>query len=362
MSVFNTNVFDHTKQYMFFGEELGVSRLDTMRYPKFDKLVEQGHGYFWRPSEIDLSKDRIDFQQKMSAVEQRIFTSNLQYQTLLDSVQGRSPVEVLLPICSLPELEAWIETWAFQETIHSRSYTHIIRNVYNNPSEVFDQINIVPEILERAKMVTEAYDELEHLVYKYKLGLVDKSEMYLPLFKCMVSVYALEAIRFYVSFACSYAFNERGLMEGNCKIIKLINREEFLHQGGTHFILTRWLKNLDDPAMHKVAKDNMHLIPQILKETAEQEKAWGRWLFKDGGMLGLNEKIINAWVEYLTDKSLAELGQETIYGVSQNPLPWMDSYMFSDDVQISPQETELSSYIVGGLDSNLDDFGSDLDF
>lgn len=362
MSVFNTNQFDHTKQYMFFGEGLGVARFDTMKYPKFDKLVEQHHGYFWRPSEVDLSKDRIDFQERMSDIDRRIFTANLQYQILLDSVQGRSPVEVLLPICSLPELEAWIETWSFGETIHSRSYTHIIRNVMNDPSEVFDGITSISEILQRADMVTSAYDELEQLVYKYKLGMVEAKELHLPLFKCMISVYALEAIRFYVSFACSYSFNERKLMEGNCKIIKLINREEYLHQGATHFILTRWLRNMDDPAMYKVAMDNLHLIPQILKETGEQEKSWGRWLFKDGTVLGLNEKIIDSYVEYLVDRSCTELGQPEVYGVlaKGNPLPWMDAYTQSDNVQLSPQETELSSYIVGGMDSNLDNFEFDL--
>lgn len=360
MTVFNTDKYDHTQEYMFFGKELGVARYDVVRHLKFEKLVDQQQGYFWRPSEVDLSRDRFDFNHKLSEVDKRIFISNLQYQTLLDSVQGRSPLEVLLPICSLPELEDWIINWAFSETIHSRSYTHIIRNLFNDPSEVFDGILDIPEIINRAKMVTKHYDDLLDLVRHYSLGGLRANQLYLPLFKCMIAVYALEAIRFYVSFACSYSFVERQLMEGNGKIISLINRDEFLHQGGTHFILTRWLKGLDCPDMTKVVRDNIHLIPEIFKQVAEQEKEWSKWLFKDGSVIGLNEKIINLYVEYRTDKCLSDLGQPLIYGVTTDPLPWVSAYTNSSNVQVAPQETELSSYIVGGLDSSLEDLSFDL--
>lgn len=358
MTVFNTNKYDHTKQPMFFGEELGVARYDVVKHLKLEKLVDQQQGYFWRPTEVDLSKDRFDFHHKLSEVDKRIFISNLQYQTLLDSVQGRSPLEVLLPICSLPELEDWIINWAFSETIHSRSYTHIIRNIFTDPSEVFDGILDIPEILQRAQMVTKYYDYLLELVRLYSIGATTKEQLYLPLFKCMVAVYALEAIRFYVSFACSYSFVERQLMEGNGKVIGLINRDEFLHQGGTHFIITRWLRGLDCPEMTKVANDNQHLITEILQQVAEQEKEWSRWLFKDGSVIGLNEKIINTYIEYRTDKCLGELGQPLLYGITKDPLPWVSAYTNSADVQVAPQETELSSYIVGGLDSDI----TDLDF
>ena len=343
---------------MFFGEELGVARYDVVKHLKLEKLVDQQQGYFWRPTEVDLSKDRFDFHHKLSEVDKRIFISNLQYQTLLDSVQGRSPLEVLLPICSLPELEDWIINWAFSETIHSRSYTHIIRNIFTDPSEVFDGILDIPEILQRAQMVTKYYDDLLLLVRKYVVGEVAKQELYLPLFKCLVAVYALEAIRFYVSFACSYSFVERQLMEGNGKVIGLINRDEFLHQGGAHFIITRWLRGLDCPEMTKVVVENQHLITEILQQVAEQEKEWSRWLFKDGSVVGLNEKIVNTYIEYRTDKCLSELGQPLLYGVTKDPLPWVSAYTNSADVQVAPQETELSSYIVGGLDADI----TDLDF
>jgi ribonucleoside-diphosphate reductase beta chain len=343
---------------MFFGEELGIARYDVVKHLKLEKLVDQQQGYFWRPTEVDLSKDRFDFHHKLSEVDKRIFISNLQYQTLLDSVQGRSPLEVLLPICSLPELEDWIINWAFSETIHSRSYTHIIRNIFNDPSEVFDGILDIPEILQRAQMVTKYYDHLLELVRLYSIGATTKEQLYLPLFKCMVAVYALEAIRFYVSFACSYSFVERQLMEGNGKVISLINRDEFLHQGGTHFIITRWLRGLDCPEMTKVVIENQHLITEIFQQVAEQEKEWSRWLFKDGSVVGLNEKIVNTYIEYRTDKCLSELGQPLLYGVTKDPLPWVSAYTNSADVQVAPQETELSSYIVGGLDSDI----TDLDF
>jgi ribonucleoside-diphosphate reductase beta chain len=360
MSVFNTEKYNHTKEYMFFGKELGIARYDTMRYPKFDKLTEQQLGYFWRPEEVDLSKDRFDFNHKMSEVDKRIFISNLQYQTLLDSVQGRSPLEVLLPICSLPELENWIITWSFYETIHSRSYTHIIRNVFNDPSVVFDGILDIPEIINRASMVTQSYEDLAELVIELKTGAVVDDAIRLALFKCMVSIYALEAIRFYVSFACSYSFNERQLMEGNSKIIRLINRDEFLHQGATHFIVTRWLRGADDPEMTRVALDNLGVVDAIFKQTADQEKEWAKWLFKDGSVIGLNEKVLSSYIEYRTDKCLGDLGRPSLYEVNIDPLPWVSAYTNSDNVQVAPQETELSSYIVGGLDSSLDTLQFDL--
>lgn len=356
MTVLNLNKFNHTTQPMFFGEELGIARFETVKYLKIEDLTEKQHGFFWRPSEISLSKDRHDFKYKMTDIDKRIFISNLQYQIMLDSVQGRSPLEVFLPICSLPEVEAWIEAWSFFEGIHSKSYTHIIRNIFDNPSEVFEGIIDIPEIVSRGDMITSAYDELHEYVLQYKLGQdVNTYDMKLALFKCMISVYGLESIRFYVSFACSYSFNERGLMEGNSKIIRLINRDEYLHQGTVHFILTRWLKGLDDPEMTKIARENIHLIKDILVETAEQEIEWGKWLFKDGSVLGLNEKLITSEVQYLTDNCLTSLGEEAYYGVKDNPLPWMDNYTQSSKVQLSPQETELSGYIVGGLDSNIDD-------
>lgn len=362
MTVFNKEVVDFTKQPMFFGEPLNTARFDKMKFKKFDDLSEQQLGFFWRPSEVDISQDANDFNNKMTPVEQRIFTANLQYQTLLDSIQGRSPLQCFLPICSLPELENWIETWAFSETIHSRSYTYILKNVYNDPSKVLDNIMVTPEIIERARMVTAYYDNLERLIkdpphFQY--------ELCEALFDCMVSTYALEAIRFYVSFACSYSFAERGLMEGNAKIILLVNRDEWGHAGGTHFILTRWLKGLDDPMMTEVAKQRIESggIIKIFKEVYDQECAWAEYLFSEGDIPMLNAEVLKQYLGWLTDKCLLALSiEDTNFGPKSNPIPWVEAYTESGSRQVAPQEAELGSYMVGAVDMNDDisDFEYDL--
>ncbi len=219
-SVFNQTPNDATKEPMFLGNGVNVSRFDKQRYEVFEKLTEKQISFFWRPEEIDLSKDRIDFE-SLTEHEKHIFINNLKYQTLLDSVQGRSPTTVPLPLVSIPELEVWISTWAFFETIHSRSYTHIMRNVFVNPSEVLDDIMINPAIINRAKELTQYYDDL----YAYSISSnPNPYDLKKKLYLCLMAVNVLEAMRFYVSFACSFAFAERKLMEGNAKIIKLIAR------------------------------------------------------------------------------------------------------------------------------------------
>lgn len=667
---------DHLKQPMFFGEELNTARYDVMKYPKIDKFTQQQLAYFWRPEEVDLSSDINDFKNKMNPVEKRLYILNLQYQTLLDSVQGRSPNLAFLPIVSLPELETWIETWSFSEclaegtevltstgwkdlsvtttedeclvynlendevffekpkrvveydvdtdmveykshvdtqyhqlvtpnhrmpvihrdvrkdgtqqryfkeallqdygphhlapvsgytskvgktltpldrlkiavqadgtvsdrytgarcgtipawfnltkqrkidrllelcsdagvvinelapdkhgpsrwfkvnfpvgeagseclksfdwvdlksvslsfcenfleelsmwdshrsapdrgftysttvrgnadtvqaiaslcgqsprrrvrednrkstykdlysisvikraykdgqsisrklvpykgkvrcletstgafviryngvvsvtgnTIHSRSYTHIIRNVFDNPSEILDNVMLIPEITERAGMVTEAYDNLIELNHDKTASSHDRG---VALFKCMLSVYALEAIRFYVSFACSFSFVERGLMEGNGKVMTLIARDEFLHQGGAHFMLTRWLKGLDDPMMTEIAKDYKWLIGEVLLDTYNQECVWADFLFSEGNIKGLNAAVLKEYLGYLTNLRAGDLVEGLVLvpdAPKQNPLSWIDAYLESSKRQVAPQEVELSSYMGGSI-------------
>lgn len=359
MTAFNTKQVDHTQEYMFFGEPVGVARYDKVRYKKFDDFVEQQLSYFWRPDEVGLTRDINDFQNKMTERDKDVFVQNLQYQILLDSVQGRSPVEALAPLCSLPELEGWLVTWAFSETIHSRSYTHIIRNIFNDPSEVFDNILISPEIMRRAQAVTKYYDALEDATQCLK-ETPTKAQLRAAkeaLFYCMVSVYVLEAIRFYVSFACSYSFAERGLMDGNAKIIQLINRDEFLHQGSTHFILTRWLRGLDDPEMTEIATRAKQdgSLEQIFIEAAEQECAWADHLMKDGNIPGLSAQVLKEYVDYLCNKSLSSLDISSDHFKTKIcPLPWIEARNKSWMVQVAPQETELSSYMVGAIDMESD--------
>ena len=365
-TTFNVNQFDSTKEPMFFGQNVNVARYDKQKYPIFEKLIEKQLSFFWRPEEVDLASDRKDFID-MPEHEKHIFLSNLKYQTLLDSVQGRSPNVAFLPIVSIPELETWLETWAFSETVHSRSYTHIIRNIVNDPSVIFDEIVTNPEIIKRAQSVTKLYDELIHLVcvqnvHGYGVHNIDgiKYDCTLWNLKCkvyltMVSVNVLEAIRFYVSFACSFAFAERAIMEGNAKIIKLIARDEALHLTGTQSILNTLASGVDDAEFKEVAVACRDEAIALFAEAAEQEKEWASYLFREGSMIGLNAQILSDYVEYITNVRLKAVGFEELFPVRPNPLPWMNSWLSSDNVQVAPQESEISSYLVGQIDSSLED-------
>jgi ribonucleoside-diphosphate reductase beta chain len=363
---FNQNQFDATKQCMFLGEPVNVARYDVQRYSVFEKLIEKQLSFFWRPEEIDLSKDRIDFS-RLPAHEQHIFISNLKYQTLLDSVQGRSPNVAFLPVVSLPELETWIETWAFSETIHSRSYTHIIRNIFINPAEVFDDIVVNTEITKRAVSVTAHYDDFIEYTPSFNLlgegvhtvngktVIINQRELKKRLFLTLTSVNVLEAIRFYVSFACSFAFGERALMEGNAKIIKLIARDEALHLSGTQHMLTLMRDNKDDTEMAEVAAECEPSVLDIFRQAAEQEKAWADYLFEGGSMIGLNADILKEYVEYITNVRVRALGYDKIFDRSAaNPLPWMNAWLSTDNVQVAPQEVEVSSYLTGAVETKVD--------
>ncbi|MBR9828770.1 MAG: ribonucleotide-diphosphate reductase subunit beta [Oceanospirillales bacterium] len=373
-STFSPSNHDATREPMFFGRSVNVARYDKQKYPIFEKLIEKQLSFFWRPEEVDLTNDRKDFMD-MPDHEKHIFLSNLKYQTLLDSVQGRSPNVAFLPVVSLPELETWFETWAFSETIHSRSYTHIIRNIITEPAEVFDTIVTNPEIIKRAETVTRLYDEFIQLVSVYSIHGPDvhlingerfdatlynlKTKLYLTL----VSVNVLEAIRFYVSFACSFAFAERALMEGNAKIIKLIARDEALHLTGTQHMLNLMASGTDDPDFKQIAVECEEQVYEIFREAAEQEKEWAGYLFSEGSMIGLNARILGDYVEYITNVRMKALGLNEIFPARQNPLPWMNGWLVSDNVQVAPQEAEISSYLVGQIDNDVgtDDFdGFDL--
>ncbi|KZN33913.1 ribonucleotide-diphosphate reductase subunit beta [Pseudoalteromonas luteoviolacea CPMOR-2] len=369
-STFNRKHNDQLKEPMFFGQSVNVSRYDQQKYPIFEKLIEKQLSFFWRPEEVDVSKDRLDFQ-ALPEHEKHIFLSNLKYQTLLDSVQGRSPNVALLPIVSIPELETWIETWAFSETIHSRSYTHIIRNVTKQPELIFDDIVENDKISERADSVTKYYDELIEKVSIYNMYGEGKHEIngetvHINLFElkkllylCMMSVNILEAIRFYVSFACSFAFAERELMEGNAKIIKLIARDEALHLSGTQHILNIMQEGKDDPEMSIVAAQCEQEAIQMFVEAAQQEKEWAEYLFKDGSMIGLNKDILCQYVEYITNVRMTAVGLPAQFENKSNPIPWINAWLVSDNVQVAPQEAEISSYLVGQIDSEVSasDFG-----
>ncbi len=370
-STFSKQPNDARKEPMFFGQTVNVARYDQQKYEVFERLIEKQLSFFWRPEEVDVSQDRIDYQ-ALPPHEQHIFISNLKYQTLLDSIQGRSPNVALLPLISIPELETWIETWAFSETIHSRSYTHIIRNIVNDPAVVFDDIVVNEQIIKRAEDIAGYYDELIELTQYWQLlgegthqvngktVVVSLRELKKKLYLCLMSVNALEAIRFYVSFACSFAFAERELMEGNAKIIKMIARDEALHLTGTQHMLNILRDGHDDPEMAEIARELQDECFNLFKTAAEQEKEWAAYLFKDGSMLGLNKDILCQYVEFITNVRMQAVGLPLAFDADrQNPLPWINTWLNSDNVQVAPQEVEISSYLVGQIDAeiNPDDLG-----
>ena len=370
-SIFSQTPNNALTEPMFFGQPVNVARYDQQKHPIFEQLIEKQLSFFWRPEEVDVSKDRIDYG-NLSSHEQHIFISNLKYQTLLDSIQGRSPNVVLLPLVSIPELETWIETWTFSETIHSRSYTHIIRNIVNDPGIVFDDIMQNEHILERAADIAKYYDDLYYnsqLYNMYGAGThtvngkevtVSLKSLKKQLYLCLMAVNVLEAIRFYVSFACSFAFAERKLMEGNAKIIKLIARDEALHLTGTQHILNLMRNGRDDPEMVEIANECYAESIEIFTKAAQQEKEWAGYLFKDGSMIGLNKDILCQYIEYITNLRMEAVGLPVAFPNSKsNPIPWINTWLSSDNVQVAPQETEISSYLVGQIDSDLSD--SDFD-
>lgn len=361
MSVFSKDKTDFTKEPMFFGSEPNIARYDVQKYPIFEKLTEQQLSFFWRPEEVDLTKDVRDFK-RLEEHEKFIFLSNLKYQILLDSVQGRSPNIALLPYVSIPELEVCIETWSFFETIHSRSYTHLIRNIMSNPSDVFDTILDDEKILARADSVTQYYNDfIEYATWYNLLGEghhsvnrkgmdLSERELKTKLYKLLISVYILEGIRFYVSFACSFAFAELDKMEGNAKIISLIARDEALHLG----ITTNIIRNFkDDPLMTEIAAECEEEVYQMFADAVDQEKEWAEYLFKDGSIIGLNGELLSHYVEWMANKRMRSLGLKGPFDQPTNPLSWTQFWLSSKEKQVAPQETEIESYLVGAIENDV---------
>ena len=366
MTVFNTEEVNTKKQPMFFGQPLGVQRYDSYKYPIFEKLTTQQLGYFWRPEEVSLQKDRGDYQ-TLRPEQKHIYTSNLKYQIMLDSVQGRGPGMAFIPYCSLPELEACMTVWEFMEMIHSRSYTYIIKNVYSDPSEVFDTIIRDDRILERAESITESYNDFINSAqsygtsndWKYRLEGVSNAKENLKdvkrkLYRAIANVNILEGIRFYVSFACSFAFGELKLMEGSAKIISLIARDENQHLALTQNILNKWREG-DDPEMQQIAKEEEEWVYAMFDRAVTEEKKWADYLFKDGSMIGLNDKLLQQYVEWIANRRMKAIGFKPVYDIAanNNPLPWTSHWINSKGVQVAPQETEITSYLVGGIKQDM---------
>ena len=366
MTVFNATKTNTNKQPMFFGKPLGVQRYDNFKYPTFDRLTQQQLGYFWRPEEVSLQKDRADYQ-TLRPEQKHIFTSNLKYQILLDSVQGRGPGLAFIPYCSLPELEACMTIWETMEMIHSRSYTYIIKNVYPDPSDVFDTILDDEKIISRAESVTKAYDEFINYAQEYGQSNQWKpdwkehpnaqwtlKELKRHLYRSVVNVNILEGIRFYVSFACTFAFGELKLMEGSSKIISLIARDESQHLVLTQQIIKNWQNN-DDPDMLEIMKEEEDNVYDMYRQAVNEEKSWAEYLFKDGSMIGLNAKLLSSYVEYIANRRMRAIGLKPIFDtpMSNNPLPWTQHWLSSKGMQVAPQETEVESYMVGSIKQDV---------
>ncbi len=366
MTVFNSNKVDTKKQPMFFGQPLGVQRYDSYKYPVFDRLTQQQLGYFWRPEEVSLQKDRADYQ-TLSPEQKHIFTSNLKYQIMLDSVQGRGPGMAFIPYCSLPELEASMLVWEFMEMIHSRSYTYIIKNVYPDPSEVFDTILEDEKILSRASSVTQSYDDFIESAHQYDgssmwdlareghaTGQWERLELKRKLYRAVANVNILEGIRFYVSFACSFAFGENKLMEGSAKILSLIARDESQHLVLTQNILNKW-KEGDDKEMLQIASEEEDYVKGMFQNAVNEEKMWADYLFKNGSMIGLNERLLHNYVEWIANRRMKAIGIKPMFDIpaKNNPLPWTEHWLNSKGQQNAPQETEIESYVIGGIKQDV---------
>ena len=366
MTVFNTEDVNLKKQPMFFGAPLGVQRYDEYKYPVFEKLTQQMLGYFWRPEEVSLQKDRADYE-ALRPEQKHIYTSNLKYQIMLDSVQGRAPGMAFTPYVSIPELEGAMNIWQTMEMIHSRSYTYIIKNVYSDPAEILDTIIKDDRILQRATSVTKAYDDFLNAAAEWGQSSAwtpdmrthpnsewTRKDLKRHLYRAVANVNILEGIRFYVSFACSFAFGELKLMEGSAKIISLIARDENQHLVLTQTILKHWREG-DDPEMVEIIKEEKEWLKGAFETAVNEEKKWAEYLFKDGSMIGLNEKLLSQYVEWIANKRMKAIGLDPIYDISlrNNPLPWTQHWISSKGLQVAPQETEVESYIVGGIKQDV---------
>ena len=351
MTIFNKKKVNTLKQPMFFGEQLGTQRYDEFKYPIFDKLTQKQLGFFWRPEEVSLQKDRNDYQ-SLDKGQKHIFTANLKYQTMLDSVQGRGPVLALLPHVSIPELEGCIIAWDFMESIHSRSYTYIMKNLYSNPSKEFDTILETKEIISRADSVTRCYDDFIDYAKRTRR---DTYELKKKFYKMLISINILEGIRFYVSFACSFGFGELRLMEGSAKIISLIARDESQHLAITQHIIKNYQKFEKDKQMLAVMDNCEDEVYDMYSTAVEEEKEWAKYLMKDGSMIGLSETLLGNYVEWIANKRLRAIGLKPLYDrpIRTNPLPWTQHWLSSRGLQNAPQETEIESYIIGGIKQDI---------
>jgi ribonucleoside-diphosphate reductase beta chain len=331
-----------------------IQRFEEVRYPKIADFDATARGFFWQPEEISLTKDSNDFKEASDAVK-HIFTSNLLRQTALDSLQGRGPTQVFTPVCSLPEVEALMYNWGFFETnIHSKSYSHIIRNIYNVPKEVFNTIHDTKEIVDMASSVGLYYDALHKINCLKEIGgEVKEGEHIRAIWMALNASYALEAFRFMVSFATSLAMVENKIFIGNGNIISLILQDELLHKGWTAYLINQVVK--EDPRFAQAKIECEAEVYQMYMDVIREEKDWATYLFKMGPVIGLNANILRDFVDYTAVGALKDIGIKYLANAPKStPIPWFNKHVDTSKKQTALQESESTNYVIGIMSEALD--------
>lgn len=352
-----TNFAKHTnygQRKMFLDPEgsVTIQRYDDYAYPKLAQFTKTQRGNFWIPDEISLTKDKIDFY-KADEATKFIFTANLLRQTALDSIQGRAPVQIFTPVCSVPEAEAWVQWWSAFEQIHSESYSHIIRNIYQMPSQQFNQIHDTAEIVGMLSGIDKYYAELHDLNCLVNTGVeVSEHKRVKAVYMALIASYGLEAIRFMVSFCTSLGMVENKIFVGNGNIISLILADELLHTDATAWIINRNIK--DDHRFAEIAHECRNEVSDMLISVVDEEKAWAKYQFQKGTVLGLNEKIMCNQVDYTAHGRFKAIGVKFDSSTKAQPLPWMNKHLNTNKVQTALQENESISYISGSMTSEID--------
>lgn len=344
----------HRKMFLDPAGPVTIQRFEEVKYNKIADFEKTARGFFWVPEEVSLTKDAADFKEASDAVK-HIFTSNLLRQTALDSLQGRGPSQIFTPVVSLPELEALVYNWTFFETnIHSRSYSHIIRNIYNVPKDVFNTIHDTQEIIDMASSVGKYYEQLHQLNCFKETGIeVAESHHIKAIYLALHASYALEAFRFMVSFATSLAMVENKIFIGNGNIISLILQDELLHKGWTAYLINQVVK--EDSRFARAAQDCQAEVIQIYKDVIAEEKGWAQYLFKKGPVIGLNANILSDFVDYTAVGALKDIGiKYWDHAPKTTPIPWFNKHSDTSKKQSALQETESTSYVIGVMSDSLD--------
>jgi len=351
-----TTKTDYLNRKMFLDPAgpVTIQRFEEVKYKKIADYDSTARGFFWQPEEISLTKDSNDFKDASDAVK-HIFTSNLLRQTALDSLQGRGPTQVFTPVCSLPEVEALMYNWGFFETnIHSKSYSHIIRNIYNVPKDVFATIHDTKEIIDMASSVGNYYDKLHVINCRKELGqAVTEKEHVRAVWLALHASYALEAFRFMVSFATSLAMVENKIFIGNGNIISLILQDELLHKGWTAYMINQVIK--EDVRFVEARDECQAEVYQLYMDVIREEKEWATYLFKLGPVIGLNANILRDFVDYTAVAALKDIGIKYLQPAPKStPIPWFNKHTDTSKKQSALQETESTNYVIGVMGENID--------